>query len=67
MSVQVSSPDRGLVRVARIGHNGPESRVATVAQLAEQRFCKPQVDGSSPSGGFVVSNRITSHRVALLP
>ena len=26
--------------------------VATVAQLVEQRFCKPQVDGSSPSGGF---------------
>ena len=25
---------------------------ATVAQLAEQRFCKPQVAGSSPVGGF---------------
>ncbi len=26
--------------------------IATVAQLAEQRFCKPQVAGSSPAGGF---------------
>ena len=26
--------------------------MATVAQLAEQRFCKPQVVGSSPSGGL---------------
>ena len=26
--------------------------IATVAQLAEQRFCKPQVAGSSPVGGF---------------
>ena len=24
---------------------------ATVAQAAEQRFCKPQVGGSSPPGG----------------
>ncbi len=28
---------------------------ATVAQLAEQRFCKPQVGGSSPLGGFPAS------------
>jgi hypothetical protein len=28
---------------------------ATVAQLAEQRFCKPQVEGSSPPGGFRIS------------
>ena len=27
--------------------------IATVAQLAEQRFCKPQVAGSSPVGGFL--------------
>ncbi len=27
---------------------------AAVAQLAEQRFCKPQVVGSSPTGGFGV-------------
>ncbi len=27
------------------------SPAATVAQLEERRFCKPQVDGSSPSGG----------------
>ena len=26
--------------------------VASVAQLAEQRFCKPQVEGSSPPAGF---------------
>ncbi len=37
---------------------------ATVAQLAEQRFCKPQVDGSSPSGGFIACTPITSHGVA---
>lgn len=29
--------------------------LATVAQLAEQRFCKPQVIGSSPIGG---SNKV---------
>ncbi len=28
---------------------------ATVAQLAEQRFCKPQVNGSSPFGGYLAS------------
>ena len=28
---------------------------AAVAQLVEQRFCKPQVNGSSPFGGFVAS------------
>ena len=26
--------------------------IASVAQLAEQRFCKPQVVGSSPSASF---------------
>ena len=30
----------------------PQVYQATVAQLAEQRFCKPQVAGSSPAGGF---------------
>ena len=30
---------------------------ATVAQLAEQRFCKPQVPGSSPGGGFTLRYR----------
>ena len=29
------------------------TRAATVAQLAEQRFCKPQVVGSNPTGGCV--------------
>ena len=37
------------------------SRVASVAQLAEQRFCKPQVAGSSPAAGstarFLVGGR----------
>ncbi len=36
------------------GHN------ATVAQLAEQRFCKPQVAGSSPTGGCSVSPAFSS-------
>ena len=29
----------------------PRAQDASVAQLAEQRFCKPQVVGSSPSAG----------------
>ena len=29
----------------------PSCTIASVAQLAEQRFCKPQVVGSSPSAG----------------
>ena len=41
-----------LVRRAQIDHNGLASKIATVAQLAEQRFCKPQVNGSSPFGGY---------------
>src|SRR6185503_13020803 len=32
----------------------PRSNTATVAQLAEQRFCKPQVPGSNPGGGCAV-------------
>ena len=32
-------------------HNIEARPPATVAQLAEQRFCKPQVVGSSPTGG----------------
>jgi hypothetical protein len=32
-----------------------ESFVATVAQLVEQGFRKPQVSGSSPLGGFFIS------------
>lgn len=35
---------------------------AGVAQLVEQRFCKPQVPGSSPGGGFFVWRRTASHR-----
>lgn len=35
-----------------------ESKIATVAQLAEQRFCKPQVNGSNPFGGLIASLRI---------
>lgn len=30
--------------------------MAVVPQLAEDRFCKPAVDGSIPSGGFEVYN-----------
>jgi hypothetical protein len=33
---------------------------AAVAQLVEQRFCKPQVVGSSPTGGFFFSNESRS-------
>ena len=32
--------------------------LASIAQLAEQRFCKPQVVGSTPTGGsngFIVA------------
>ena len=32
-------------------HNIEARPPATVAQLAEQRFCKPQVVGSNPTGG----------------
>jgi hypothetical protein len=31
---------------------------ASVAQLAEQRFCKPQVVGSSPTAGFSVARTV---------
>ncbi len=41
-------------------------RLATVAQLAEQRFCKPQVMGSSPFGGFLAGRRAVSRGVAYL-
>jgi hypothetical protein len=34
-------------------------RIAGVAQLAEQRFRKPQVVGSSPTSGSKVSTRIS--------
>ena len=44
-----------------MGHTGPGSTFATVAQLAEQRFCKPQVNGSSPFGGFVNHCSIKSY------
>ncbi len=37
---------------------------ATVAQLAEQRFCKPQVNGSSPFGGCLALRRTTPRTVA---
>ena len=37
---------------------------ATVAQLVEQRFCKPQVVGSNPTGGCVTLRGTTSHCVA---
>ena len=35
-----------------VGSSPTPGIFATVAQLAEQRFCKPQVAGSSPVGGF---------------
>ena len=34
-----------------LGNRGLES--ALVAQLVEQRFCKPKVGGSIPSGGTI--------------
>lgn len=39
---------------------------ASVAQLAEQRFCKPQVVGSSPTAGFLHSDQFTftSHSIS---
>ena len=47
-AADLKSADRKILRV-RV----PLSVLfATVAQLAEQRFCKPQVAGSSPVGGF---------------
>ena len=42
----------GVIRTMQ-GHTGVAARFATVAQLAEQWFCKPQVNGSTPFGGFV--------------
>ncbi len=49
-----------------VSRRGATSRMgnATVAQLAEQRFCKPQVNGSSPFGGLVALGSSTSHDVA---
>ena len=54
-----ASADHGVGESARplaiTGETCDSTRVdggsATVAQLAEQRFCKPQVGGSSPPGG----------------
>ena len=36
---------------------------ATVAQLAEQRFCKPQVVGSSPTGGFLIVSTLLNRSI----
>lgn len=38
---------------------------ASIAQLGEQRFCKPQVVGSSPSAGSFVCNGRINHRILL--
>ena len=38
---------------------------ASVAQLGEQRFCKPQVVGSSPSAGFFTFVTVEVQRVVL--
>ena len=38
--------------VSMIGTKTTIEFTATLAQLVEQRFCKPQVVGSSPTGGF---------------
>jgi hypothetical protein len=35
----------------RQAHGRREARPALVAQLVEQRFCKPKVAGSIPAGG----------------
>ncbi len=49
----------------RVRHNATRcDSKATVAQLAEQRFCKPQVNGSSPFGGCTAYARIASHGFA---
>ena len=37
----------------RLESRVPRAKSASVAQLAEQRFCKPQVVGSSPSAGSI--------------
>ena len=43
----------GLIRVASpVSPDIVGAACASVAQLAEQRFCKPQVVGSSPTAGF---------------
>ncbi len=39
---------------------------AAVAQLVEQRFCKPQVIGSSPIGGCFVFRRIDLTSITFL-
>ena len=44
----MSSVRRVLAETAKIGHNGLESKIATVAQLAEQRFCNLKV--THPTG-----------------
>ena len=47
-------PDQGQIRLVslrRIAKLCVPSEEASVAQLAEQRFCKPPVVGSNPSAG----------------
>jgi hypothetical protein len=38
---------------AVIGASGRISSVAGLAQLVEQRFCKPKVAGSNPASGTI--------------
>lgn len=40
---------------------------AALAQLVEQRFCKPQVVGSSPTGGFSCSHTTPPARTRFTP
>ena len=52
-STSITTAQRGACGSGRRGVASTVSDRATVAQLAEQRFCKPQVVGSNPTGGCV--------------
>ena len=54
MSDRWTPPAATKASAHRRGESRADNADATVAQLAEQRFCKPQVEGSSPPGGFSV-------------
>ena len=45
----------GVARLALVKYWYSKSSKATVAQLAEQRFRKPQVVGSTPTRGSILS------------
>ena len=47
--------------VTTLGKFGRPCKSATVAQLVEQRFRKPQVVGSNPTRGSILANLLASN------